>query len=219
MKSLIGKKVGMTQVYDDKGTLIPVTVIQAGPCVVLDVRTPERDGYSAVQFGFGNRKAKNVSKAIKGSVTKAGLADNPPQVIGEFRMAQGEAAPAVGSVVKADIFAAGESLDVSGVTKGKGFNGVMFRHHFKGGRDGHGGGWHRKPGSIGCREKPGNIIKGKKMAGQLGNSRRTVQNLRIVTISAEDNLLFVRGAVPGPNGGTVYVSLSKKSKPAAKASK
>ncbi len=219
MKSLIGKKVGMTQVYDDKGVLIPVTVVQAGPCVVLDVRTPERDGYSAVQFGFGNRKAKNVSKAIKGSVTKAGQAENPPEVIGEFRMDKGDAAPAVGSVMKADIFTPGETLDVSGITKGKGFNGVMFRHHFKGGRDGHGGGWHRKPGSIGCREKPGNIFKGRKMAGQLGNSRRTVQNLRIVSVSAEDSLLFIRGAVPGPNGGTVYVSLSKKFDPVRVAAK
>ena len=112
--------------------------------------------------------------------------------------------------MKADIFAAGEFLDITGTTKGKGYNGVMVRHHFKGGRDGHGGGWHRKPGSIGCREWPGNIIKGKKMAGQLGNASRTVQNLRIVSVSAEENLLFVRGAVPGPNGGTLFVKQAKK---------
>jgi large subunit ribosomal protein L3 len=204
MKGIIGKKVGMTQVYDAKGTLVPVTVIEAGPCVVLDVKTQERDGYSAVQVGFGSRKAKNVSKQILGSVAKAGQEKTPPAVIKEFRL-DGEAAPEIGSLVKADIFSEGEYLDITGVTKGKGYNGVMVRHHFKGGRDGHGGGWHRKPGSIGCRESPGNIVKGKPMAGQLGNASRTVQNLRIVSVSAEENLLFVRGAVPGPNGGTVFV--------------
>ena len=210
MKGIIGKKVGMTQVYDEKGVLIPVTVIQAGPCVVLDVKTIERDGYASVQYGFGSKKAKNVSKAVKGSVAKAGLQDNPPEVIKEFRLSEGEAVPEIGSVVKADIFAKDEFLDITGVTKGKGYNGVMVRHHFKGGRDGHGGGWHRKPGSIGCRESPGNIVKGKPMAGQLGNASRTVQNLRLVDVNAEDNLLFVRGAVPGPNGGTLFVKKAIK---------
>lgn len=209
MKGIIGKKVGMTQVYDDKGTLVPVTVIEAGPCVVLDVKTQERDGYSAIQVGFGSRKAKNVTKQILGAVAKAGQDKNPPAVIKEFRM-EGDASAEIGSLIKADIFKADEFIDVSGTTKGKGYNGVMVRHHFKGGRDGHGGGWHRKPGSIGCRESPGNIIKGKKMAGQLGNAPRTVQNLRIVSVSAEENLLFVRGAVPGPNGGTVFVRQAKK---------
>ena len=210
MKGIIGKKVGMTQVYDEKGVLIPVTVIQAGPCVVLDVKTNERDGYASVQYGFGSRKAKNVSKAVRGSVAKAGLQDNPPEVIKEFRLSEGEAVPEIGSLVKADIFAKDEFLDITGVTKGKGYNGVMVRHHFKGGRDGHGGGWHRKPGSIGCRESPGNIVKGKPMAGQLGNASRTVQNLRLVDVSVEDNLLFVRGAVPGPNGGTLFVKKAIK---------
>lgn len=209
MKGIIGKKVGMTQVYDEKGTLVPVTVIEAGPCVVLDVKTQERDGYTAVQVGFGSRKVKNVTKQLLGTVAKAGLEKNPPAVIKEFRT-EGDCNLTVGSVVKADIFAAGEFLDITGTTKGKGYNGVMVRHHFKGGRDGHGGGWHRKPGSIGCREWPGNIIKGKKMAGQLGNASRTVQNLRIVSVSAEENLLFVRGAVPGPNGGTLFVKQAKK---------
>jgi len=210
MKGLIGKKVGMTQVYDDKGVLIPVTVIQAGPCVVLDVKTCERDGYASVQYGFGSRKAKNVSKAVCGTVEKAGLKDTPPEVIKEFRTCEGETVPEIGSVVKADIFAKDEYLDITGISKGKGFNGVMKRHHFNGGRDGHGGGWHRKPGSIGCRESPGNIIKGKRMAGQLGNATCTVQNLRIVDVSAEENLLFVRGAVPGPNGGTLFVKKAIK---------
>ncbi len=209
MKGIIGKKVGMTQVYDDKGVLIPVTVIEAGPCVVLDVKTQERDGYSSIQVGFGSKKAKNVSKQVIGTVKKAGLEQNPPAVIKEFRTEE-DSKMEIGSVLKADIFSAGEFLDITGMTKGKGYAGVMVRHHFKGGRDGHGGGWHRKPGSIGCRESPGNIIKGKRMAGQLGNASRTVQNLRIVSVSAEENLLFVRGAVPGANGGTLFVKKAKK---------
>ena len=196
----------MTQVYEE-GVLVPVTVIEAGPCVVVGVKTMEKDGYSALQVGFGTKKVKNTSKAVLGNVAKAGVQDNPPAVIKEFRADEDPVAE-LGSVMKADIFAAGEFLDVSGVTKGKGFAGVMKRHHFGGGRDGHGGGWHRKPGSIGCREKPGNIMKGKKMPGQLGNANRTVQNLRLVKV--EDNFLFVRGAVPGPNGGTIIVKKAKK---------
>ncbi|MBR2905076.1 MAG: 50S ribosomal protein L3 [Lentisphaeria bacterium] len=206
MKGLIGKKIGMTQVYEE-GVLVPVTVIEAGPCVVVGVKTMEKDGYSALQVGFGTKKVKNTSKAVLGNVAKAGVQDNPPAVIKEFRADEDPVAE-LGSVMTADIFAAGEFLDVSGVTKGKGFAGVMKRHHFGGGRDGHGGGWHRKPGSIGCREKPGNIMKGKKMPGQLGNANRTVQNLRLVKV--EENLLFVRGAVPGPNGGTIIVKKAKK---------
>ena len=206
MKGLIGKKIGMTQVYEE-GVLVPVTVIEAGPCVVVGVKTMEKDGYSALQVGFGTKKVKNTSKAVLGNVAKAGVQDNPPAVIKEFRADEDPVAE-LGSVMKADIFAAGEFLDVSGITKGKGFAGVMKRHHFGGGRDGHGGGWHRKPGSIGCREKPGNIMKGKKMPGQLGNANRTVQNLRLVKV--EENLLFVRGAVPGPNGGTLIVKKAKK---------
>ncbi len=209
MKGLIGKKVGMTQVYDEKGKLIPVTVVAAGPCRVVGVKTLEKDGYSAVQVGFGAKKVKNVSKAVIGQLAKAGLDKNPPAVIREFRTEK-DSELELGAEIRADIFAEGEFLDITGTTKGRGFSGVMVRHHFKGGRDGHGGGWHRKPGSIGCREMPGNIIKGKKMAGQLGNTTRTVQNLRIVRVVAEENLLFVSGAVPGPNGGTVLVKKAKK---------
>ena len=208
MKGLIGKKIGMTQVYEE-GVLVPVTVIEAGPCVVVGVKTMEKDGYSALQVGFGTKKVKNTSKAVLGNVAKAGVQDNPPAVIKEFRADEDPVAE-LGSVMTADIFAAGEFLDVSGVTKGKGFAGVMKRHHFGGGRDGHGGGWHRKPGSIGCREKPGNIMKGKKMPGQLGNTSITVQNLRVVKVSADENLIFVRGAVPGPNGNTLIVKKAIK---------
>jgi len=209
MRGLIGKKVGMTQIYDEKGVLIPVTVVEAGPCKVIGVKTMERDGYSAIQVGFGKKKVKNVSKPELGHLAKSGSAECPPAVVREFR-ADAENMPEVGSEIKADIFAAGEFLDVTGITKGRGFAGVMVRHHFKGGRDGHGGGWHRKPGSIGSREMPGNIIKGKKMAGQLGSEKRTVQNLKIVKVVVADNLIFVSGAIPGPNGGTVLVKKAKK---------
>ena len=208
MKGLIGKKVGMTQVYDDKGVLIPVTVVAAGPCKVVGVKTVEKDGYSAVQVGFGEKKAKNVSKAVKGALAKAGVEEKLPAVIREFRVTEGEFE--LGAELKADMFAEGEFLDVTGTTKGRGYAGVMVRHHFKGGRDGHGGGWHRKPGSIGCRECPGNITKGKKMPGQLGSWTRTVQNLKVVKVDMEDNLIFVSGAIPGPNGGMVLVKKAKK---------
>ena len=152
MKGLIGKKVGMTQLYDDKGVLTPVTVVQAGPCVVIDVKNVERDGYSAVLFGFGSRKAKNAGKAVAGQAAKAGV--NTPSIMKEFRITD-DSKFEIGAEIGAGIFEEGEYLDVTGVTKGRGYQGVMVRHHFKGGRDGHGGGWHRKPGSIGCRESPG----------------------------------------------------------------
>jgi len=210
MKGLIGKKVGMTQIYDEKGILIPVTVVEVGPCKVVGVKMFEKDGYSAIQVGFGVKKAKNISKPVQGALAKAGVKENLPAVIREFRLAEGDASYEIGAELKADLFAEGEFLDVTGTTKGRGFAGVMVRHHFKGGRDGHGGGWHRKPGSIGCRESPGNIVKGKRMAGHLGSEKATVQNLKVVKIDAEDNLIFVSGAIPGPNGGMVFVKKAKK---------
>ena len=210
MKGLIGKKVGMTQVYDEAGVLIPVTVIEAGPCVVTAVKTEERDGYSAVQLGFGARKAKNVTKACAGHLAKAGVTgDKLPSILREFR-AVGEAA--VGEVIKADAFAAGEFLDIVGYTKGRGFQGVVKRYNFGGGRASHGGAWERRPGSIGCCEWPGRVQKGKKMAGHYGCDRRTVQNLQIVRVNVEENYLLVKGAVPGANGGILLVrSALKKS--------
>ena len=209
MEGLIGKKVGMTQVFDENGKRICVTVIEVGPCPVVQVKTPERDGYTAVQLGFGSRKASSVSKAVKGQIAKAGIENYIPECIREFRT-DDDAKMEIGTDINAGIFAEGEFLDVTGITKGRGYSGVMVRHHFKGGRDGHGGGWHRKPGSIGCRESPGNIIKGKRMAGQLGTDVRTVQNLKIVKLSVEENLIYVSGAIPGPNGGTVLVKKAKK---------
>jgi len=212
MKALIGKKIGMTQVYDEKGVLIPVTVIEAGPCVVTAVKTVERDGYAALQLGFGARKAKNLSRAEKGHLTKAVAVDADgklPAVLREFR---GVDAAEPGTQLNAGIFAAGEFLDVVGTTKGRGFQGVVKRWNFAGGRASHGGAWERRPGSIGCCEWPGRVQKGKKMAGHYGCDRRTVQNLQIVRVNVEENYLLVKGAVPGANGGILLVrSALKKS--------
>ena len=212
MKALIGKKIGMTQVYDEQGVLIPVTVIQAGPCVVTAVKTVERDGYDALQLGFGARKAKNLSRAEQGHLTKAVAVDEQgklPAVLREFR---GMDAAEPGTILNVGAFAAGEYLDVVGTTKGRGFQGVVKRWNFAGGRASHGGAWERRPGSIGCCEFPGRVAKGKKMAGHYGCDRRTIQNLKIVQVNVEENYLLVKGAVPGANGGILLVrSALKKS--------
>ena len=212
MKALIGKKIGMTQVYDEQGTLIPVTVIEAGPCVVTAVKTVARDGYDALQLGFGARKAKNLSRAEKGHLTKAVAVDEAgklPAVLREFR---GMDAAEPGAVLNVGVFAAGDFLDVVGTTKGRGFQGVVKRWNFGGGRASHGGAWERRPGSIGCCEFPGRVAKGKKMAGHYGCDRRTVQNLKVVRVNVEENYLMVKGAVPGANGGILLVrSALKKS--------
>ena len=212
MKALIGKKIGMTQIYDEQGTLIPVTVIQAGPCVVTAVKTVERDGYDALQLGFGARKAKNLSRAEKGHLTKAVEIDEAgklPAILREFR---GMEAAEPGTVLNVGVFAAGDYLDVVGTTKGRGFQGVVKRWNFGGGRASHGGAWERRPGSIGCCEFPGRVAKGKKMAGHYGCDRRTIQNLKVVRVNVEENYLLVKGAVPGANGGILLVrSALKKS--------
>ncbi len=199
----------MSQYYNENGKLIPVTVIQAGPCTVLDQKTEERDGYTAVQLAFGNRKAKNVSNAIKGHCAKAGRNENPPAVIKEFRTdANLELEP--GAELTVNQFSENDFIDVTGTTKGRGFQGVVKRYNFGGGRYSHGGGWKRKPGSIGQCEFPGNVDKGKKMPGQFGNVQRTIQNLQIVKVVEEDNLIFVKGAIPGANGGTIIIRSAKK---------
>ena len=209
MKGLLGKKLGMTQVYSEKGILIPVTVIQAGPCVVVDVKTAEKDGYSALQLGFGQRKAKNVLQPVMGQLKRSGADANPLAIIREVRLTE-DPKVELGSEVKADIFDGVEYLDVTGVTKGRGFQGVVKRWNFAGGRYSHGGGWKRKPGSVGCREWPAHVIKGKKMPGHMGNVQRTIQNLKLVQVRAEENLLFVKGAIPGPTGGVVLVKSARK---------
>ncbi len=208
MKGIIGKKLGMTRVYDGKGAITPVTVIQAGPCPILEVKTLSKNGYSALQVGFGCRKSKNVSKAILHHCKKANL-ENPPQKIREIRLDK-DTEQKVGDLIRADVFKSDEIVDIMGVTKGKGFQGVVRRYHFAGGLASHGGGWHRRPGSIGCKEKPGNVIKGKKMPGHLGNVRRTVQNLKVVKVDMDDNLLFIKGAVPGPQNGILIITSAIK---------
>lgn len=208
MNGLIGKKVGMTQVYNEAGVLIPVTVIEAGPCVVTCVKTMERDGYTAVQLGYGSRKAKNVTKARAGHLAKAGVTgDRLPAVLREFHTAE---TPEPGTVFKADIFSVGERLDVVGTIKGRGFQGVVKRHNFGGGRASHGGAWERRTGSIGCCEWPGRVNKGKRMPGHYGNTRHTVQNLEIVRVMVDDNVLLVKGAVPGANGGILLIKSARK---------
>ncbi len=209
MKALIARKLGMTQIYDDKSRLVPVTVLQAGPCTVLEKKTLEKHGYYALQLGFGRKKTKNVTKAVRGHVKAAGLEDNPPATIMEFRTDK-ESDLQVGSTTECTVFSEGEFVDASGTMKGRGFQGVVKRYNFAGGRFSHGGGWKRKPGSIGQCEFPGRVDKGKKLPGQMGNVRRTIMNLQIVKVSPEDNVIMVKGAVPGPAGGTVYIRAAVK---------
>lgn len=204
MKGIIGKKLGMTQVFDDNGELVPVTAVEAGPCTVLALRTREKDGYSALQLGFGTRKAKNVSKAVRGHVRQAGLEDTPPSCIREIRLEK-DPEEAVGDKIASTVFAADEYVDVTGTTKGRGFQGVVKRHNFGGGRASHGGAWTRRTGSVGMCVDPGRIYRGRKMPGQMGNVQRTVQSLKLVAVRDDDNVLLVKGAIPGPNGGVVVV--------------
>ena len=208
-KVLIAKKMGMSQVFDDKGKVTPVTLLQAFPNTVIENKTVEKHGYSAVQLGAGERKAKNVSKAIRGHVREAGLEDAPPSDIKEFRL-ESDSDLAPGTKIDVSAFTEGEYIDAVGTMKGRGFQGVVKRYNFAGGRFSHGGGWKRKPGSIGQCEFPGRVNKGKKMPGQMGNVTRTIQNLQIMKVSLEDNIICVKGAVPGPKGGTVFISAAKK---------
>ena len=202
MSGIIGRKLGMTQIFDESGAVVPVTVIEAGPCPVVQVRTDEKDGYAAVQLGFGAKKASRATSAEKGHATKAGL-EAAPAVLKEFRFDQ---APAVGESVTVDGFARGIRVKVTGVTKGRGFQGVVKRHGFGGGRASHGATRvHRAPGSIGAGTNPSRVIKGKRMPGHMGNAQQTVRNLLVAKIDAERNLLYVRGAVPGPINGVVYI--------------
>jgi large subunit ribosomal protein L3 len=205
IQGLIGRKLGMTQIFDEAGLARPVTVIEAGPCVVTQVRTAENDGYEAVQLGFGI--AKKLKKPQQGHVKKSGhlvktLREFPASDYGDIE---------VGQVFKADTFAAGETIDVTGTSKGRGFQGGMKRHGFRGGPRTHGQSDRaRAPGSIGASATPGRVFKGLKMAGQMGNARVTVQNLTILRVDAERNLLLVEGSVPGPNNGTLLIRRAVK---------
>ena len=237
---LLGRKVGMTQIFDANGKLVPVTVIEAGPCTILQLKSIDRDGYEAVQVGYLSRKRKQASRSQRGHVArldskrakaraKAGLAlipkadCEPPRYVREFRAAAGELAvgqaldvqqfikpPTVDPKTKAEV-PVSAYVDVTATSKGRGFTGVMVRHNFKGQRATHGvKKVHRHAGSIGCSQFPGHVPKGRRMAGQHGNARVTVRNLRVVRVDAEQNLLLVHGAVPGPNGGLVIVRETNK---------
>jgi large subunit ribosomal protein L3 len=205
VKGIIGKKVGMTQVYAEDGQAFPVTVLEAGPCVVVQRRSPERDGYAAVQLGLVEaRKAKRVTKPMKGHFDKAGLP--PCRVLRELPVGDGEVK--VGDKVSVALFAPGDTVSVTGVSKGRGFQGVIKRHGFRGGAATHGSMFHRAPGSIGASAYPSRVLKGMRAAGHLVSDRVTVRNLRVVRVDAENNLLVVRGAVPGAGGS--YVVIRKK---------
>jgi large subunit ribosomal protein L3 len=208
IEGIIGKKVGMTQVFAEDGALIPVTVIQAGPCLVVQKKTSEKDGYDAVQIGLVEKISnRRVTSALRGHFEKAGV--QPVRTLAEVPYS-GDVA--VGERVQVDIFKPGDSIDVVGQSKGKGFQGVMKRHHFSGGRATHGSMFHRAPGSIGASAFPSRVMKGMRMAGRMGGDQVTVKNLRVAKIDIENNLLYIRGAVPGGRNGLVYVSFSKNGK-------
>lgn len=204
MKGIIGKKLGMTQIFDENGNVIPVTVIEAGPCYVTQVRTGERDGYAAVQLGFGETKPQRLTKGELGHLRR----NNLPALrhLREFRLKNGELDVEEGQQLKVDVFAKGERVDVIGTSKGRGFAGTIKRHHFHRGPKTHGqSDRERAPGSVGATTTPGRTYKGQRMAGRMGGDRITAENLEVVVIDTERNLLAVRGSVPGANDGIVVI--------------
>jgi len=209
---LVGRKRGMTRVFTDAGEMVPVTVIEALPNRVTQIKTVEADGYQAVQITFGTRRPSRVTKAAAGHFAKANVA--PGEALHEFRLTSSEGAElAAGSELKVEMFSAGQVVDVTGTTMGKGYAGVMKRHNFAGGGASHGHSVsHRVPGSIGQRQTPGRVFQGKRMSGHMGVDRVTTENLQVVSVDAERNLLLIRGAVPGTKGGTVVVRPSVKVK-------
>ena len=203
IKGMIGKKLGMTQVYDEKGSVIPVTVIEAGPCVITQVKTNENDGYASVQLGLVEKKApRKLNKPRQGHLKKNGIA--PLRHLREFKLPKGTEV-AVGDQVLVNNFEVSDKVSVSGVTQGKGFQGVIKRHGFKGGRKTHGSHFHRAPGSIGQCATPSRVFPGKKMPGQMGSKNVTVKNLEIVQVIEDKNLMLVKGAVPGSKGGLLFI--------------
>ena len=206
-KCIIGKKIGMTQLFDENGNIVPVTVVEAGPCVVVQRKTTENDGYEAVQIGFGAISDKKLTKAQKGHFAKADVAAK--RVLREFRLSQ--IALVVGDIIKADTFAPGDKVDVCGTSKGKGYAGTIKRWHNHRLKETHGSGpVHRHAGSNGACSSPSRVFKGKRLPGHMGAERVTVQNLDIVKVDAENNLIAIRGAVPGPKNGIVYITDSVK---------
>ncbi len=208
-KGLIGKKVGMTQIFDESGKVIPVTVIEAGPCVVAQVKTEETDGYTAVQLGYGDIKEKKLNKPTKGHFTKVNV--TPKKHLREFRLDSIEGLT-VGQELKADIFTAGDKIDIQGTSKGKGFQGVIKRHGQHRGPMGHGSMYHRRPGSMGATSTPGRVFKGKKLPGHMGVETVTIQNLEVIKVDLDKNVILVKGSVPGNKGAILKIKSSVKSK-------
>ena len=208
MEGILGRKLGMTQIYVEDGTAIPVTVIQAGPCLVVQRKTADRDGYEAIQVGLVEDKPAKVNKPEGGHFKKAGVA--PVRLIEEFEISAGDDEVKAGDEIKATIFEEREWVDVVGTSKGKGFQGVMKRHGFRGGRASHGSMFHRAPGSIGSSAYPSRVYPGMRMAGRMGGERVTVKNLQIIKVDAERNLIYVRGAVPGPKSGYLAIRRAKR---------
>ena len=207
-KAIIAKKLGMTQLFDETGKCVPVTVVEAGPCVVSQKKPVETDGYEAIQVGFGDMKANKVNKPMKGHFAKGDVA--PKKVLREFRLSD-ISTYNVGDIIKADVFAEGDKVDVAGTSKGKGTAGVIKRWNFSRLKETHGTGpVHRHPGSLGACSSPSRVFKGKKLAGHLGSERVTVQNLAIVKVDSENNIIAIKGAIPGPKGGIITIADSVK---------
>ncbi len=208
-KGIIGKKVGMTQIFVDRGQAIPVTVIEAGPCFVTQIKDVEKDGYRSVQLGFGNARENKTTKALKNHCRKA--RQKPKRYFAEVPMAKNESYE-LGQKITVDIFEPGEMTDVTGISKGKGFAGVVKRHGFSGGPKTHGSRLHRAPGSIGACATPSRVTKGKKMPGHMGSKRITVHNVKVVKVLAGSNILVVKGPIPGANGGLVLIKEARRTK-------
>jgi len=208
-KAILGTKLGMTQLFGEDGILIPVTVIEAGPCRVIQKKTAENDGYDAVQVGFCEKKEKHTTKPLQGHFKKAGT--GYMKYLKEFKL-DDAATMNVGDEIKADVFAEGDSVDVTGISKGKGFAGTIKRWGTHRGPMTHGSGYHRGPGSMGACSSPSRVMKGKKLAGHLGVEKVTIQNLSVVKLDAENNILAIRGAVPGPKGGLLVIKNSVKAR-------
>ena len=208
-KGLIGRKIGMAQIFDESGKVIPVTVIEAGPCAVTQVKTIETDGYQAIQLGFGDIKEKKLTKPVKGHFTKVNV--TPKKHLREFRLDSVEGLT-VGQELKADVFAAGDKLDIQGTSKGKGFQGVIKRHGQSRGPMGHGSMYHRRPGSMGPTSTPGRVFKGKKLPGHMGSQTISIQNLEVIRVDLDKNVILVKGSVPGAKGAILKLKSSVKSK-------
>ena len=204
-KAIIGKKVGMTQIFDEAGKVIPVTVLEAGPCVVAQVKTVETDGYDAVQLGFGDVKENKVNKPVKGHFAKVNL--TLKKHLREFRL-DDVSSVKVGDELKADVFTKGDKVDIQGTSKGKGFQGVIKRHGQSRGPMGHGSMYHRRPGSMGSTSTPGRVFKGKKLPGHMGRKTITIQNLEVVAVDLDKNVILVKGSVPGANGSILKIKSS-----------